>query len=302
MEERTNRGINDIDTNNLVEVTSYKKADKKILDKVLAGLGVVLVGMLVYCNANGINLFNFNKEKAEEPEETPTVAVAQVPTTNPSRGTTTPTTQTPTQTTTPTTSDEGKGGPVESEADRLAREEAARKAAEEAARKAAEEEAARKAAEEEAARKAAEEATKKQEEAMKAVEDSWVTETLPEKETITFGYYDAAEERESKLSNADKAYIQEYMDYYGISYEDARVSYLQWGPLTVPTAETPTETYTDEVEYETKYVFDEDDLATINALVSELGMSKSEAEAYYINTIAPSLGKPIATEIVMIKK
>ena len=133
------------------------------------------------------------------------------------------------------------------------------------------------------------------------IEDKWETENLSKGETVTFAYYDAAEDKEDNLTKADKAYIQEYMDYYGISYEDARVSYMQFGPLSIPT-EVETYDYSSDVEYETRYVFDEDDLASINLFVSELGMTRAEAENYYVNEVAPILGKPIATEIVMLKK
>ena len=90
------------------------------------------------------------------------------------------------------------------------------------------------------------------------------------------------------------------MDYYGISYEDARVSYMQFGPLSIPTEESYE--YSDEVEYETRYVFAADDLAAINLYVSELGMSRAEAENYYVTVVAPEMGKLIATEIVMLQK
>lgn len=132
------------------------------------------------------------------------------------------------------------------------------------------------------------------------VEDSWVTDTIPDDEKITFEDYEKAEKKEDSLTKAEKEYIQEYVDYYGISWEDAMVTYFAYGPLDLSFCNDNSQN--EEVEYGTRYVFDADDLASINALVTELGMSKTEAEDYYVTVIAPSLGKPIATESYVLTK
>ena len=212
------KGVNevDIDKNGLVEVKSYKKADSKLLNKVILGLSAILIALLIYGNVNGCKCV-CGKDKAEETKTGSSVVTtsssqSSTPSGNTNPGgstkqevTVTPApTQTPTQTPAPTTN------PCDPD----------------------------------------------------VIESKWETETLTKEETVTFGYFDAAEEREDELSKADKTYIQEYMDYYGISYEDARVSYMQFGPLSIPTEESYE--YSDEVEYETRYVFDADDLAAIN--------------------------------------
>lgn len=249
-------GIDNIDRNGLVEVKGFKKANSHLLEKVLVGIGGIVLAVAILAHFNcPAKWFNKDAELDEQPAIEETVdaktqggtnkKVVYVPTTggNGGKGDS----GKPSDTNNQSTNDNGYITPADMEA-------------------------------------------------------SWTTETLPANETITFGYFDKAEEYEEagKLSASDKAYIQEYVDYYGISYEDARVSYLQFGPLTLSSGKD-SQPADQLYEYRTVYLFDADDNASINALMSDLGYTRAQAEAEYVNNIAPAIGKTIATDVKVLR-
>jgi hypothetical protein len=115
-------------------------------------------------------------------------------------------------------------------------------------------------------------------------EDQWVTGTISPSETpVTSNVED-----DEDLTRAQKAYIQEYVDYYDISWEDAKLTYFTYGPLNIQT-----NTNTNTQEYVTTYIFDAEDEAVIKELMSTLGMTRAEAEYEYVTNIAPSIGKTV---------
>lgn len=130
------------------------------------------------------------------------------------------------------------------------------------------------------------------------VQDSWDTGVIPDDEKVEIDDYDDLKD-DSKLTRAEEAYIQEYVDYYGISWEDAKATYFAYGPLCLNNGNG---TSYEEPTYENVYSFDAEDEAAIAALITELGMSRSEAEEYYATVIAPALGKAIDTTAVKLTK
>lgn len=133
--------------------------------------------------------------------------------------------------------------------------------------------------------------------------DKWTTEELGKDETIKVDDVEKIEDKEpdDKLTRAEKEYIQEYVDYYDISWEDAKVCYFQYGRLNLS---KDSEDYVEvpNVKYGVKYVFDEDDLASIYELMNTLGMTREEAENHYVTYTAPQIGKTIATEYYVLSK
>lgn len=258
-------GIDKVQSSNLTEVKGYKKANSGLLKKVLLGLGGILLAVSLMCNLRccTANLDCNDEEDLDNDTKIETTVSGSY-----SQGTTKPSTSTSNQGTNSnqnqnTNNNTNNNNNNNNNSNNNNNNNSGTSTTEK-------------------------------------VEDSWVTDTIPDDEKITFEDYEKAEKKEDSLTKAEKEYIQEYVDYYGISWEDAMVTYFAYGPLDLSFCNDNSQN--EEVEYGTRYVFDADDLASINALVTELGMSKTEAEDYYVTVIAPSLGKPIATESYVLTK
>lgn len=90
-----------------------------------------------------------------------------------------------------------------------------------------------------------------------------------------------------RVSKVDEAYIEEYVEYYNISFGEAAAKYFKEGPLSLEDNKYESE----RLEKYTNLMLTNRDGEIINALVTELEISKPEAINYYFDKLVPVIGR-----------